>query len=293
MPLHGTKPDCEICNTPMEEWNLNENDILFKCPVCKHSARDIKICNANSREHAWGGDSFFDKIRNDLTFRRIKKLFLSGQSKLNVFEIGFGSGYLLNKIYESGQNVSGTEKGMLEINIEKNLKKNALLFSEDIETIKMEPNKYDLVYGIHLIEHIGEVKTVVQKVHSALSEKGQIYLLTPNGESGGIKFFKAAWWNLEDPSHVRFFSKESITRLLEENGFENIEVNNPAWDSLACDINSFMRLFGGKSNKFGILDSYLTKILDLILLPVSLLIRVISPGFSPTIEIIARKKAGA
>lgn len=281
--------NCEVCSTEMSTWQLDKKNTLFKCQNCGHIKRDLELCNANSRVHSWGGYSVFDKIRNSLTFSRIKKLFLSGTGKLDIFEIGFGSGYLLNKVYQSGHNVSGIEKGLLEIDVIDELEKNADLQKGDIDTAELKENSYDLVYGIHLIEHIQDTNSSLKKIHKSLKKGGHLYLITPNGNSSGLKIFKTAWWNLEDPTHYRFYSPRSITEQLEKLGYKNIKVNILKSDSLMVESNSIIRKLSSNSKNHGVLDTGLSKIIDLLLLPLTIIIRNIYPKISSSIEIIAEK----
>lgn len=280
--------NCEICNNKLDDFVLNDNNILSKCSYCGHIMRDLERCNANAREHAWGGVSIFDKVRNFLTIKSIKKNIITKSTK-NIFEIGFGYGHILKKFLNDGYNVSGVERGLLEIEVDKDVKEKGELYWSNAEDFKFPEEQYDVVIGIHLIEHLDDVLPVFQNAYNSLKTGGKVYFITPNGDSLGLKIFKDKWWNLEDATHLRFFTKKSITHALELSGFKNIKVKKPIWDSVTLEINSILRYFN-KSKKHGILSGLFVKVIDIILLPIFLLLRILLPNLSPSIEIIAEKK---
>ena len=278
---------CEICGNELKKWYLDKKNVLLQCKNCKHIIRDIDICKANSRKHAWGGNTFYDKIRNNLTYININKKI---KNKINsVFEFGFGGGFLLRKFLNSGKEIAGVDKNSLGVDIDKEVQKKGNLFFGKGEDFQFPKNKYDLILGIHLVEHLDKPMLLFAKSYDSLKERGFVYFITPNGNSWGLKIFKSFWWNLEDPTHVRFFSEKSIKMALEKVGFKNIQVNYPIWDSLTLEINSLLRFFSAK-NKKGILSKNFSKILNLILLFPFLFLRLIFKKLSPSIEVIAEKK---
>ena len=279
---------CEACGHLMLEWNISSNCTLLKCPQCFHITRGLKLCNAQAREHAWGGSELFDKIRAFLTMRILNKLLLKNK-QLNVLEIGFGSGKILAKFLKKGHKVHGVEAEHLEIHIDKLLKKYGTLYLEKIENIQLPIEEFDLIYGIHVIEHLDDPAEVFMKCHDALKKEGFLYFLTPNSTSKGLTIFKDKWWNLEDPTHIRFFSPQSINIMLNRAGFRKIETRIPVWDSLTLEINSLLRFLISNSKEHGVLGKKYAKLVDAFLLPFFIVIRMFYPILSPSLEVIAWK----
>jgi len=287
--MHNTtKETCEACGARMTDWRISTDCILSRCPDCLHIKRDLQRCSAHAREHAWGGSGFFDKIRTTLTLRRLNGL-LTAKKDLKILEIGFGSGKMLSKFLEKGHAVYGIEAEMLEIDINERLKKEGTLYFDTIENIELPEEEFDVIYGIHVIEHVENPDIVFKKCYKALKKDGVVYFLTPDGRSKGLVLFKDAWWNLEDPTHVRFFSDKSVTIMLQKAGFTSVKTGISAWDSLTLEINSMLRYFTGSSKKHGVLEGAGTKVIDAVLAPFALAIRSIYPPLSPTLEIIAKR----
>ncbi len=281
---------CDACSAVMSDWNIGEGNTLDLCESCKHVQRDLEKCHSAAREHPWGGVGAFDIVRTALTYRslnsRIKKAGLKG--KLSVLDIGFGVGLLLKKFIDRGDKCSGIEYELLELPHTKELEKNAALSFGSAEDTDFGKSR-DLIYAIHVIEHLKDPQLVFEKCFNSLNNGGLLYFVTPNSESLGLKLFKTKWWNLEDPTHIRFFSKKSVTDMLTKAGFSDIKVKSPRWDSLTVEANSVLRVLS-KSGKHGVMNEMLCKIATLLLSPAFFMIRVIIPSLSPSIEISAIKK---
>jgi 2-polyprenyl-3-methyl-5-hydroxy-6-metoxy-1,4-benzoquinol methylase len=285
------KEKCEACGYPMSNWDISKNCTLSKCPKCNHIKRDLNLCNAGAREHAWGGSKLYDKIRGNFTFRRLSRFLgpVPNNKQISVLEIGFGSGNLLLKFLKKGYKIHGIEAEYLQIDIREPVKKHGTLHFGKAEDIKLAKEKFDLIYGIHVIEHLDNPAAVFQKCYSALKKGGALYFISPNSISRGLTLFRDKWWNLEDPTHIRFFSPKSLNIMLENAGFEKIKKEIPLWDSLTLEINSFFRLFNQKSKNHGIMDSKLTYILNTVMLPFAIANRIIDPTISPSLEVTAKK----
>jgi len=275
----------------MENWILDERNTLFRCPACGHILRDLQACPANARRHAWGGVGLFDRIRNSLTFRSMaSKLRGTGTGgNLSVLEIGFGSGLLLAKSLAKGWIASGIEAESLDIPINETVKSEAALIYGKIEETGFAPDSFDLIYAVHVAEHLDDPAQVFAKCHSMLKPGGMLYLMTPNADSLGLRWFKSAWWNLEDPTHVRFFSPGSITRMLEDAGYTAVSVKIPAWDSIMVEANSVLRKTKSDAGEHGILSHKLIRVPVMLLAAPFLLVRLLAPRLSPSMEITAVK----
>lgn len=274
----------------MQAWPVSVADTLDLCGACLHVQRDMARCRSGAREHAWGGVGAFDRVRCALTRRSLeKKMKRAGlQSPLSILDIGFGSGLLLKGFVERGEQCRGIEAELLEVPHAAVLQEKAALIFGTAEEADFGDG-LDLIYAVHVIEHLQDPQLVFEKCFAALKPGGMVYFMTPNGASGGLKLFKSRWWNLEDPTHIRFFSKESVTHMLQKAGFKDISVTIPRWDSLTLEANSVLRILS-KSGRHGVLDGALGQLATLALFPLFLLARLPWRNLSPSIEITARKK---
>jgi SAM-dependent methyltransferase len=208
---------------------------------------------------------------------------------LDVLEIGFGRGTLLAALQGEGHRVSGVDRGALELGVAERLRERARLYPVPAEEAELPDDAFDLIYGIHVVEHLSDPASVFRSWHRALRPGGLLYLMTPNGESKGLALFGEHWWNLEDPTHVRFFSPRSIGRMLATAGFDEIRWRTPVWDSLTLEVSSLMRVLRRKPGRHGVMASRAAAPVYAALTPLALAVRTVWPPLSPSMEVAARR----
>lgn len=76
---------------------------------------------------------------------------------------------------------------------------------------------YDMVLLSHVLEHYAgsELSGIIGKLHLILKSKGMILVEVPNCPMGDFGVDR-----LSDSPHLSFFTRESLARLLSDNGFE-------------------------------------------------------------------------
>jgi SAM-dependent methyltransferase len=241
------------------------------------------------RGHAWGGSAAFDKVRIALTMQRVRPL-LPGGRRARILELGFGRGLMLREFLDAGHEVHGIEAGMLDVDIDPRVRESAILHLGRAEDVPLPRDHFDLIYGVHVIEHLSDPQRVFDKLATALAPGGRFYFVTPNGESMGLEIFGDAWWNLEDPTHLNFFSGRSLTRMLQTAGFCDVRVAIPILDSLTIEANSAVKRLFPASRRHGIMSNPFVKLLDLGLVAPTLAARAVVPRLSPSIEARGTKR---
>jgi len=282
-------PSCPACGSRTAWWDVGHNTLLGRCPSCGHIVRDLRYSSGPVRGHAWGGSAAFDKVRIALTMQRMRPLLPSG-ARARILELGFGRGLMLRRFLDAGHEVHGIEAGMLDVDVDPLVRERATLHFGRAEQIDLPRNHFDLVYGVHVIEHLSDPQRVFDKLAMALVPGGRFYFVTPNAESMGLEIFGDAWWNLEDPTHLNFFSGRSLTKMLETAGFHDVRVEIPILDSLTIEANSAVKRLFPASRRHGIMSNPLVKMLDLGLVPPTLAARALAPRLSPSIEARGTKR---
>lgn len=288
---NGARFKCEACGAKMRNWRISKKDVLIVCDNCNHIKRDISLSNCNAREQTFGGNTILDYLRCKLTVSRLKSYIKKASLKepLSILEIGFGTGNILKHFLKCGYNCCGIEADKSKAGYNLITKEEANLYFGKAENIDFG-NNFDLIYAIHVVEHFGNPQLIFNKCFDVMKENGLLYFVTPNGQSMSLKIFKNKWWNLEDPTHIRFFSEKSITHMLKVAGFSDIRVSSLRLDSLTVEASSIFRFFG-KSSKKGALQKPLGLLFSLFFLPLIILFRFLIPNLSPSMEISAVKKS--
>jgi SAM-dependent methyltransferase len=122
-----------------------------------------------------------------------------------------------------------------------------------IEDYAIEGGAFDFVRMGHVIEHLADPALAMRNVARILRSGGVVLIDTDNsegfrsrieswirrlvGEGSAARLVKMAtgkelkkkYGRLIPPVHLNIFSERALRRVLEENGFEVLEVRKPAW----------------------------------------------------------------
>ena len=127
----------------------------------------------------------------------------------SVLEIGCAKGTFINKLKEMDINCLGLELNQNAVDIAK--KKSLPIYNETIqEHSKLNPDKYDLVCSFQVMEHIAEIKEVLQCSVNVLKKGGKLIISVPNNDS--FLRLDTNYLNMP-PHHMGLWNKESLSNL--------------------------------------------------------------------------------
>ncbi|KKG07358.1 bifunctional 2-polyprenyl-6-hydroxyphenol methylase/3-demethylubiquinol 3-O-methyltransferase UbiG [Methanosarcina sp. 2.H.A.1B.4] len=108
------------------------------------------------------------------------------------------------------------------------LQKDLNVIAKSIEEIRDdELEKADVVTNFELIEHLFWPKDFLLTCRRILRPKGLFIFTTPNIRGFDLQVLSKLSENIGGPNHVNYFHPDSITRLLENTGFEVLEIITP------------------------------------------------------------------
>lgn len=168
-------------------------------------------------------DYSFQENSLRITYRRfLKELQKHGMTSGRLLEIGTGYGYFLDEARGYFQDVSGVE-----------LSERAACYAHKISgcnihvgtvsNLPVEWNNFDVIVLINVIEHIYEPLEFLLSVRQRLKDDGRIVIGTPDIGSFWFKILKKRWPSFKIPEHVAFYSKKTLTLLLQKAGFKQIQ----------------------------------------------------------------------
>ncbi len=266
----------------MAAWHLARGGQVERCCECGHVTRSLRDAPGNHRDAAYGGDPAMDTVRTALTYRALR----SFGTPASVFEIGYGSGALLRRFHDDGAAVAGVDPDQLGVGLDEVVRQHATLWHGSMEDVPDDAVAADLVVGVHVIEHVTDPVRTVRKASSLLTDGGRLVLLTPAGDSWGLPAYGSAWWMLEDPTHVRFFTEDSLSRVARDAGFTQVRVDRLVLDSLSVDVASAARALR-PPGPAGALSSRLVRAAALATAPIVSGVRVVAPRARATLRLTA------
>ncbi|MFN8098187.1 MAG: class I SAM-dependent methyltransferase [Dermatophilaceae bacterium] len=277
---------CEICAAPTIPWHLLGGGAVERCPVCRHVRRPLASSPAHHRDLAYGGDPGLDRWRTALTYRAL----VAGGIPRSVFEIGYGAGALLRRFHDAGARIAGVDPGQLDVDVDPEVRAHGRLWSGPAEDLPDGWVAADLVVGVHVLEHVGDPLATLRKAVTMLEPGGRVVALTPAGDSWGPRTYGACWWMLEDPTHVRFFSAESLAQAAASVGLVDIQIDRLVLDSLTTDVGSMARMRGIRRPD-GVLGSRGVLAAALATAPAVVGLRAMAPRTRPTLRLTAHRAA--
>ncbi|MEQ9000866.1 MAG: class I SAM-dependent methyltransferase [Coleofasciculus sp. B1-GNL1-01] len=140
-----------------------------------------------------------------------------GSTSRFICEIGCGNGKLLEKLREWGHTVYGVEPDPQArfIAVEE---RGLQVFAGTAESLPPEISlrHYELVIIKHALEHTVDPVKAVSNAIKLLAPGGKLVIEVPNNSALEFKFWGIAWFHLDVPRHLNFFTKYSLHKLCEQ-----------------------------------------------------------------------------
>lgn len=199
-----------------------ENNLQMFGEFYKDLYSEIKNINTNN---FWNNEFENELTLNDqdsMTKDKINKIFqLVPKKKINMLDLGFGQGYLEEKLLANNSlaNVTGVDISSVATKRARSKFKGRYI-SGDILKVKKIVNstKFDIVLTIEVIEHISP-KDIIQffkDVRSLLKPNGILIISTPLNEH--LRVLK-----INPSNHVRDYTISIVKTELEISGFKTLE----------------------------------------------------------------------
>lgn len=204
--LHVTEPHHYLATYPIPDTSIlseyydhpdyhshNEDQNNFTSRVF----HGIKTINTKYKIHI---------VKNNVTERN------------SILDYGCGTGYFLQNIKKKFENIQG---------IEPNPQAKQLAQKRSIPVVSARENTNGTPYSCitlwHVLEHIPDLDTTLQWLHSHLTEQGTLFIAVPNHASYDACYYKTHWAGWDVPRHLWHFTKPTLTSLLEEHHFRVIK----------------------------------------------------------------------
>lgn len=143
-----------------------------------------------------------------------------------ILDVGCGNGEFLYELSVNGWDVIGTDISNVAC---KNASKrigNGKVKKGNFLKLNFR-GKFDVISFWHVLEHLYEPRDYIRKARKLLSNGGRLVGEVPSFDTPLIKLFGASYAWIIVPEHLLYFSKKSLIKLFNENGFSSVELNSP------------------------------------------------------------------
>lgn len=139
-----------------------------------------------------------------------------------LLDVGCGNGGFLIQARDAGWEAKGVDFDPAAVELAQ--AKGVDVRCGPIDAMSDFAERFDAVTIHHVIEHVYDPVRTLEDAYSLLKENGFLYVETPNIRSLGAKIYRHDWRGLEAPRHLTLFNVESLTKLLFQAGFRDIQV---------------------------------------------------------------------
>ncbi len=137
-----------------------------------------------------------------------------------MLDFGCGNGWYIKEMAENGWKPTGYEP---DPQYAKELSERiGLPVISGPASLAQHHDFFDLITLNFAFEHLDNPRETLEMLTKCLRPGGQIYMTVPNIAGREAHMFKDRWFHLDPPRHVSFFTKDLLTKVLEQNGFSEI-----------------------------------------------------------------------
>ncbi len=157
-----------------------------------------------------------------------------------LFDVGAGSGILVEQALELGYTASGLEPSTW---LQEQAQQRGLPVLAGVLPDERVGDNFDLVTLVDVIEHVDDPFGLLLDIKAILRPNGLLLLTTPDVDSLLARCLGWRWWHFR-VAHISYFNLKTIRRLLERAGFQIISVKRPGWyftlDYLWLRLNQYL-----------------------------------------------------
>lgn len=134
-----------------------------------------------------------------------------------ILDIGAGYGFFLEIARQRGWEVYGVE--LTDEAVDYCKSKGITMYKGELHEVNLEPEKFDVIISIEVIEHINNPNEYLKEAHKLLRKGGEFYVTTPNFDSLLRYRLKEKYNVIEYPNHLCYYTRKTLRKLFETNNF--------------------------------------------------------------------------
>lgn len=223
------KKKCIVCDNTIIKPFL---DGLMKCQHCGHVFADLDldnsvIANMYSKNYFFGEeycDYIADKkvIQKNFSRRwKVLQKFIDKSQHKRLYEIGCAYGFFLDVVKDEFSSVQGVDISEDGVRYASNELKLDVQLGDYLD-INSRNLKSDVVCMWDTIEHLMNPEKYLEKISRHAASGTLLAITTGDIESLNARIQKGRWRLIHPPTHIHYFSRNTLVQLLDKNGFDVI-----------------------------------------------------------------------
>jgi predicted TPR repeat methyltransferase len=203
---------------------------IIKCGKCGHVFSDLDLSNKELFElyskNYFCGEEYSDYLADKKVLQKnfklrlkVLKTFLNPIRHRHLLEIGSAYGFFLSIVSDQFDTVLGidvTEEGVLYAQEQLKLK----VINSDLLKHDFGVQEFDVVCMWDTIEHLQNPHLYLKKISNHMGSGSLIAITTGDVESLNARISKDKWRLIHPPTHIHYFSRRTLVRLLDNYGFD-------------------------------------------------------------------------
>lgn len=133
-----------------------------------------------------------------------------------ILDVGGGNGFFLERMRDLGMKpycVEPGSQGFVECK-----KKNIPVWQEEVYDAGFQDNYFDVITFNSVLEHVGDVRRVLDECKRILKPSGTLIIQVPNAVGFSAKYFKKNWSELDIPRHITHFTSATLRAYIKKSG---------------------------------------------------------------------------
>jgi SAM-dependent methyltransferase len=204
---------------------------IVRCSSCGHVYADLQMSDEEMmelyRKNYFFGEEYSDYLRDKPILQknfharmRVLKRFLGEQHK-SLLEIGSAYGFFLEVAKPAFERVLGidiTEDGCRYASETLGMP----VVQDDFLAHDFKGERFDVMTMWDTIEHLREPNLYMEKLADMMPSGSLVTFTTGDVDGWNARLRKENWRMIHPPTHVHYFSRRTLSQMLDRYGFETV-----------------------------------------------------------------------
>jgi 2-polyprenyl-3-methyl-5-hydroxy-6-metoxy-1,4-benzoquinol methylase len=177
-------------------------------------------------------DIYEDYASNDLYIVKTKKKVARSRKRLKRYmhlakgkrfiDLGCNIGTTVEAARELGLDAHGIDIDSVSVNTARKIFPAGKYHQGPLETMPADWGPFDFAFFTEVIEHIPDPHAYFEALVPRLAQGAVLYLTTPDAGHWRVPKRFTDWDQVFPPDHIIYFTKDAMTRFLDQHGFDVI-----------------------------------------------------------------------